>query len=157
METNEGANRGGEVSSESQTGGDYRSADSCGWRSWKTLVFVIVLVTAGAMAAHSVLTNGKVGSLCCGSGIGSSACAADKVCTGNPACTGDKSTCQKACCAAANKTCEKTKQCTKESQCTQSKQTSDCSVSNPDKPASGCSPKPASSCCAKAEASAENK
>ncbi|UCC22991.1 MAG: hypothetical protein JSW23_02670 [Planctomycetota bacterium] len=143
MEPNEGANQGGEVSSEtSQTGGG---------KGWKTAIFVIVVLAAGAMAAHSVLTNGKVGSLCCGSGIGSSVSAADKVCTGNPACTGDKSTCQKACCAAANKTCEKTKQCT------HSKQASDCSVSNPDKSASGCCPKPASGCCAKAEASAEIK
>ena len=142
MEPNEGANQGGEVSSEQpQTGGG---------KGWKTAIFVLVVLAVGAMAAHSVLTNGKGASPCCGSWIGGGVCAAEKVCTSNPACAGQKDACQKACCAAANKTCEKT------NQCTQSKQTSDCSVSNPAKSASGCCPKPASGCCAKAEASAES-
>jgi hypothetical protein len=36
-----------------------------GWKNWRMLIFVIVLLAAGAMAAHSFLTS-RAGGLVCG-------------------------------------------------------------------------------------------
>jgi hypothetical protein len=36
-----------------------------GWNNWGTLIFVLVLLAAGAMAAHSFLTS-RAGDLVCG-------------------------------------------------------------------------------------------
>lgn len=135
METNEGMDQQGEVSSEpSQPGSE---------KSWKTAIFVLVVLAAGAVGAHSVLTNGKAAGPC---GI---VCSPGKVVGNNPVCNVEKKVCTKEAAALENKTCEKAKQCVKETQCTQTKQTSNYPLSNKDKPAS--------SCCPKAAASAENK
>lgn len=123
------------------------SSGSGGWKGWKTVVFVVVVLAAGAVAAHSVLTNGKAAAPSCGASAAGSVCSADKASMNNPvgfgpACTAEKQVCtKKAAFASENKTCEKAKQFVKESQCTQSKQTSNCPLSNQDKPASSCCPK----------------
>jgi hypothetical protein len=138
METNEGMGQQGEgtCGPTEASGGDCCSPGSGGGKSWKTAIFVLVVLAACAVGAHSVLTNGKAGGPC---GI---VCSPDKVAANNPACTIEKKMCTKeAASASENKTCEKVKQCVKETQCTQSKQTSNCPLSNKDKPASSCCPK----------------
>lgn len=42
----------------SGSGGDCCSSGSGNWKSWKTVLFILVLLAAGALAAHSVLSNG---------------------------------------------------------------------------------------------------
>lgn len=144
METNERIGQQGDVSSEQpQTGGG---------KNWKTAIFVLVVLAACAVGAHSVLTNGRAAGPC---GI---VCSGDKICANKPVCTLEKKACKKeAVCASENKTCEKAKQCVKETQCTQTKQTSNCPLSGQEKPASGCCAKLPSSCCPKAAASADSK
>ena len=36
-----------------------------GWKNWRTLIFILVLLAAGSMAAHSFLTS-RAGDLVCG-------------------------------------------------------------------------------------------
>jgi hypothetical protein len=154
METNEGVGQQGQgtCGPTDASGGDCCSPGSGGGKSWKTAIFVLVVLAAGAVGAHSVLTNGKAGGPC------SIVCGPGGVAANNPACTVEKKVCTKeAASALENKTCEKAKQCVKETQCTQSKQTSNCPLSNQDKPASSCCPKSFSSCCPKAGVTAESK
>ncbi len=135
METNEGIGQQGDVSSEQPRTGS--------GKSWKTAIFLLVVLAVAAVGAHSVLTNGKAAGPC------SIVCGPGKVAADNPGCTVEKKVCTKEAAAWENKTCEKARLCIKETQCPHSKQASDCPLSNKDKPAS--------SCCPKAAASAESK
>jgi len=86
---------------QSQPQSDLSSGGGAGQKSWKTAVFIAVLVLAGAVAAHSVLTRngGLCGVLPCGvksstcsldkgngNGNGGGACAKSAVCASEKAC-----------------------------------------------------------------------
>lgn len=59
METNEGKAQQNESCCDSSgSGGDCCSSGSGNWKSWRTALFILVLLAAGALAAHSVLSNG---------------------------------------------------------------------------------------------------
>ena len=76
----------------SGSGGECCSSGSAGWKSWKTAVFVIVILAAGAVAAHSLLTNGTGAAPCASSGglcPFSKACAPNKACALNKPCPND--------------------------------------------------------------------
>lgn len=69
----------------SDSGSDCCSSGSGNWKSWKTGIFILVLLAAGALAAHSVLSNGSNSP--CGAGSAglcplSKACSSDKACEG---------------------------------------------------------------------------
>ena len=59
------------------SGGDECCSPGGGQRNWRSVLFITAIVLAGAVAAHSVLTNGGRGLLPCGGGAGGS-CAIDK-------------------------------------------------------------------------------
>jgi hypothetical protein len=141
METNEGMDQQGEGTHgpTEASGGESCSSGAGGGKNWKTAIFVLVVLAACAVGAHSVLTNGKAAGPC---GI---VCSPDKTVGNNPECTIEKEVCTKEAAVSEEKTCEKAKQCVKETQCTQTKQTSNCLLSNQEKPASSCCPKAAAS------------
>jgi len=87
---------------QSQPQSDSSGCCGGGQKSWKTAAFIAVLVLAGAVAAHSVLTRngGLCGTLPCGSG--SSACSLDK---GNGNGNGGGSACTKSAACASKKAC----------------------------------------------------
>ncbi len=59
METNEDKAQQNESCNDSSgSGGDCCSSGSGNWKSWKTAIFILVLLAACALAAHSVLSNG---------------------------------------------------------------------------------------------------
>ncbi len=59
MEINEDKAQQNESCNDSSgSGGDCCSSGSGNWKSWKTVIFILVLLAAGALAAHSVLSNG---------------------------------------------------------------------------------------------------
>ncbi len=59
METTEDkAQQNENCNDSSGSGGDCCSSGSGNWKSWKTAIFILVLLAAGALAAHSVLSNG---------------------------------------------------------------------------------------------------
>jgi len=59
MEINEDKAQQNESCNDSSgSGGDCCSSGSGNWKSWKTVLFILVLLAAGALAAHSVLSNG---------------------------------------------------------------------------------------------------
>jgi hypothetical protein len=148
METNEGMDQQGQgtCGPTDASGGECCSPGSGGGKSWKTAIFVLVVLAAGAVGAHSVLTNGKAAGPCGGASATGSVCSGDKISANNPECTIEKKVCTKEAAELENKTCEKAKQCVKETQCTQTKPTSNCPLS-----------KPASSCCPKAGTSTGSK
>ena len=88
METNEDTPQQNEGCYDSSvSGGDCCSSGSGGWKSWKTAIFILVILAAGALAAHSVLTNGT-SSPCGGSSVG--VCPFNKPCAPNKACGADE-------------------------------------------------------------------
>ncbi|MHC4364192.1 MAG: hypothetical protein ACYSTJ_01835 [Planctomycetota bacterium] len=139
METNEGMDQQGQgtCGPTEAGGGDCCSPGPGGGKGWKTAIFVLVVLAAGGVAAHSVLTNGNRAAPCGGGSV----CTPDMVSANNPACTVEKKVCTKETSVSENKTCEEAKQYIKETQCPQSKPTSNCPVTNKDKPASSCCPK----------------
>jgi len=96
MDTNEPQAEQSQPQSDSSSG-----CGGSGQKSWKTAVFIAVLVLAGAVAAHSVLTRngGLCGVLPCG--MGSSMCSLDKgngnggggACTKSAVCASEKACC----------------------------------------------------------------
>jgi len=59
MEINEDKTQQNENCNDSSgSDGDCCSSGSWNWKSWKTAIFILVLLAAGALAAHSVLSNG---------------------------------------------------------------------------------------------------
>ncbi|HUS73059.1 MAG TPA: hypothetical protein VMY06_08330 [Sedimentisphaerales bacterium] len=84
METNEGkAQQNESCSDSSNSGGDCCSSGSVGWKSWKTAIFILVILAAGAVAARSVLTNGNGASSPCGAKSGcplNMPCGSSEVC-----------------------------------------------------------------------------
>ncbi len=68
----------------SSSGGDCCSSGSGNWKSWRTVVFIMVLLAAGALAAHSVLSNGS-NSPSCGAGS-AGVCPLSKACSSGKAC-----------------------------------------------------------------------
>ncbi|MHC4544294.1 MAG: hypothetical protein ACYTDW_06225 [Planctomycetota bacterium] len=59
MEINEDkAQQNENCNDSSGSGGDCCSSGSGNWKSWKTVIFILVLLAAGALAAHSVLSKG---------------------------------------------------------------------------------------------------
>jgi hypothetical protein len=118
METNEDRLEEAEGSCEATQG------DGSGWKSWKTAVFILVVLAVGAGASHSLFTNDEAGK----------GCTRDKaVCE---KATGElpKKTCEKkVVCAAEKTTCEKAKQSEKEKQCLSSNQEIEASSSCPKK------------------------
>ncbi len=83
METNEDKTQENESCSDSSaSGGECCASGSSGWKNWKTAVFVLVILAAGAVAAHSLMTNGS--RLPC-AGNSSGACPFSKACVLNKA------------------------------------------------------------------------
>jgi hypothetical protein len=80
----------------SASGGACCSAGSgAGWKSWKTVAFILILLAAAALAGRSLLTNGRCGGAAAPGGSGSS-------CGGCPFsfCSKEPAACsqQEACC-----------------------------------------------------------
>ena len=65
-----------EPQADQSEGGDECCSPGGGQRNWRSVLFITAIVLAGAVAAHSVLTNGGRGLLPCGGAGGS--CAIDK-------------------------------------------------------------------------------
>lgn len=62
---------------------DCCSSGAGNWKSWRTVVFILVLLAAGVLAAHSVLSNETNSS----SGAGSAGvCPLNKVCSSGKTC-----------------------------------------------------------------------
>lgn len=94
MEINEEKTQRNESCNDSSgSGGDCCSSGSVNWKSWKTVIFILVLLAAGALAAHSVLSNGTNNSPCGASPAGvcplNKACSSSKVCGAAEANPGD--------------------------------------------------------------------
>lgn len=152
----------------SSSGGDCCPSDSGGadgQKSWKSAVFIAVLVLAGAVAAHSLLTknNQAPGASPCGGGIGSP-CATlsadqDKTCPKKAACPlSSQQGSPSSCCPQATPTgcCPLSEQqdkpspccpqaaptgCTpQQDRCPLSEKQDEPSLSSPEIPASGCCP-----------------
>jgi len=84
METNEEMTQENKCDTNSSgSGGDCCSSGSGNWKSWRTVVFIIVLLAAGALAAHSVLSKGT-NSLC--GGIAAGLCPLNKSCSSSNGC-----------------------------------------------------------------------
>jgi len=82
MDTNEPKAEQSGCGCDSSSGGDIPCTPG-GKRNWRTILFVVAVVSAGAVAAHSVLTNGSNGgcpisSLCSLDKGGGQACAIEK-------------------------------------------------------------------------------
>jgi hypothetical protein len=96
MELNEEKTQQNESCNDSSgSGGDCCSSGSWNWKSWKTVVFILVLLAAGTLAARSVLSNGTNSPSC---GAGSAG-----VCTLNKACESPKTNPDKATCPSEKK------------------------------------------------------
>jgi hypothetical protein len=84
METNEEMTQGNENNTDTpDLGGECCSASSGSWKSLKTVLFVLVIVAACAVAAHSVLSNGT--SSPCG-GAATGLCPFNKPCGNSGIC-----------------------------------------------------------------------
>ena len=82
METNEEMAQDNERCNDSSgSGGECCSSGPGGWKSLKTALFVLVILAAGALATHSVLSNGTNNSPCA-AGL----CPLNKACSSNKAC-----------------------------------------------------------------------
>ncbi len=94
MEMNEDkAQQNENCNDSSGSGGDCCSSGSGNWKSWKTVLFILVLLAAGALAAHSVLSNGTNSP--CGAGSAgvcptNKACGATEANPGNVTCLSEK-------------------------------------------------------------------
>ncbi len=91
MEINEEKTQQNEICNDSSgSGGDCCSSGSGNWKSWKTVLFILVLLAAGALAAHSVLSNGT-NSPCAGGVCPlNKPCGASEASTGNLTCPSEK-------------------------------------------------------------------
>ncbi len=133
METNEDRLEKAEGGCEATQG------DGSGWKSWKTAVFILIVLAAGAGASHSLLTNNEaeVGKACTGDKAAYDKAACEftkKTCNKEAICQLAKKTCEKkAACAAEKTTSEKAKQCEKEKQYSLSNQETEASSSCPKK------------------------
>jgi hypothetical protein len=68
------------------------------------VVFILVIVAAGAVAAHSLLTNGGAGNTRCGAcpTVAGKSCSPEKVCTKDvKSCVDDKAEKSSSCCPGA--------------------------------------------------------
>ena len=88
MEINEDKTQQNESCNDSSgSGGDCCSSGSGNWKSWKTVLFILVLLAAGALAAHSVLSNGT-NSPCGANSAG--VCPLNKACSPTKVCGSDE-------------------------------------------------------------------
>lgn len=105
METNEDKAREADscsASSKQQEGADCCSPSPGSGKSWKTVVFVLVIAAAGAVAAHSLLTNGGAGASSCCPAVAGKSCSPEKVCTKDvKSCVDDKAEKSSSCCPKA--------------------------------------------------------
>jgi hypothetical protein len=126
METNE------DRLEEAEGGCEATQGDGSGWKSWKTAVFILVVLAVGAGASHSLLTNDEAGKGCTGE---KTTCELPKkTCAKEATCPMAKKTCEKKVACAAEKTSyEKAKQCEKKKQCLSSNQEIEASSSCPKK------------------------
>ena len=85
----------------SGSGGDCCSSGSGNWKSWRTVLFIIVLLAAGALAARSVLSNGA-NSPSCGAGS-AGVCPLSKACTSGKVCEAPKTNPDKVTCPSEKK------------------------------------------------------
>ncbi|NIP53844.1 MAG: hypothetical protein GWN67_16680 [Phycisphaerae bacterium] len=85
----------------SGSGGDCCSYGSGNWKSWRTVLFILVLLAAGALAARSVLSNGTNTPSCGAGSIG--VCPLDKTCSSSKACEAPKATPDKVTCPSEKK------------------------------------------------------
>ena len=89
MEINEEKTQQNEICNDSSgSGGDCCSSGSGNWKSWKTAIFILVLLAAGALAAHSVLSNGTNNSPCAAGSAG--VCPLNKACSPTKVCGSDE-------------------------------------------------------------------
>jgi len=85
----------------SGSGGDCCSSGYGNWKSWRTVVFIMVLLAAGALAAHSVLSNGTNSPSC---GVGSAGvCPLSKACSSSKTCEAPNANPDKVTCPLENK------------------------------------------------------
>jgi hypothetical protein len=133
METSEEMTQGNERLNDSSDSGD--KCCSSGWKSWKTAIFVLVILAAGAVAARSVLTNGNEAGSPCGVKSG---CPLNKSCGASEACESEKA-------GSCGPTCPFEKKANNPSSaCPKTETSSCCPISAaPD----GCPKTEASSCC----------
>lgn len=92
MEINEEKTQQNEICNDSSgSGGDCCSSGSGNWKSWRTALFILVLLAAGALAAHSVLSNGTSNSPCA-AGVCplNKTCGATEANPGNVTCPSEK-------------------------------------------------------------------
>ena len=94
MEINEEKTQQNENCNDSSgSDGNCCSSGSGNWKSWRTVIFILVLMAAGALAAHSVLSNGTNNSPCGAGSAGfcplNKACSSGKVCGATEANPGD--------------------------------------------------------------------
>jgi len=88
METNEEMTQENEKCNDSSgSGGECCSSGSGNWKSWRTAIFILVLLAAGALAAHSVLSNGTNSP--CGAGS-AGVCPLNKACSPTKVCGSDE-------------------------------------------------------------------
>ena len=95
METNEDKAQQNENNSDSSgSGGDCCSSGSGSLKSLKTVIFVLVIIAACALAAHSVLSNGTNSSPCGASSAGfcplNKSCGATEANPGNVTCPSEQ-------------------------------------------------------------------
>ncbi len=94
MEINEDKTQQNENCNDSSgSDGDCCSSGSWNWKSWKTVIFILVLLAAGALAARSVLSNGTNSP--CGAGSAgvcpmNKPCGATEASPGNLTCPSEK-------------------------------------------------------------------
>jgi len=137
MDTNEPQIEQSGSGCDSSSGNDIPCAPG-GKKNWRTILFVVAVVSACAVAAHSVLTNGSKGGcpirgLCSLDNGNAQACAIDK---GNG--NGDSAVCPKNAACPMGQECSQDAPCPSMGTCPSQQQT--CPMSSGQGEAAGCCP-----------------